>query len=153
MIISIFLLIGCTDEITKNPGFSSPELAIENYINEEHVFGEVNLINTVYDETILFIEWREKVYLLGELLVDDQKYLVKPITSKVSLRNNIIKASMEFTTSLGNDYTFMFSDNGGSNFISIPESKFHVNVVEGHTLKTKPYGPLISVVKSVENFQ
>lgn len=138
IVITVLLVTACSEsEISSKTKesieyFTSKEKALEHYIENENVKGNIDLIKTTKDEELLVTQWSENNYFVGELKKDNEGFYAVRISAYVHME---IGASWELITIDGTEYTIFFNkDKENSNFIPLSNKEYYVAVVEGHKL-------------------
>lgn len=146
MVLIVFLISACSGkEVEYSP---SEKEALDSFIEKEEVKGNIDLILTTKDESLLAIQIREDVFFAGELIEDkDSNYYVRRISDNVSVG---IGASWELNTEKKNKYTIYFeNDEKDANFLPFSNGEYSIALSEGHTI-TKDTLEFTNAIKDVE---
>jgi hypothetical protein len=146
MVIAIFSISACSenDDIDY---FSTKEEALEHFVQNENVEGNIDLIITTNDERLLVTESREHTYFVGELVEDKAEYYTKRISANVEMT---VGGGWELNTTNKNEYTIFFEKNKEySNGIPFSNGEYVISLVEGHSISENGLS-LTNAIKEVE---
>ncbi|MFB4473214.1 hypothetical protein [Virgibacillus sp. SK37] len=145
MVITIFVLSACSEENSDH--YSSQEEALDYFIKDENIEGNIDLITTAKDEQLLVVQSSENTYFVGELVEDKEGYYASRISDNVSMT---VGASWEINTRDKNKYTIFFEKNKeDSNYIQLSNGEYDISLVEGHTI-SEDVPILKSAIKEVK---
>ena len=147
MVTAIFFISACSkgDNIDH---FSSKEETLEHFVQNENIKGNIDLITTTNDESLLVIQASENTYFVGELVEDKEGYYAKRISDNVSMT---IGASWELNTKDKIEYTIFFEkDKEDANSIQFANGEYYISLVEGHMISEENNFTLTSAIKEVE---
>ena len=109
--------------------FSSKEETLEHFVQNENVKGNIDLITTTNDESLLVIQSSGNTYFVGELMEDKEGYYAKRISDNVEMT---IGASWELTTKNKNEYTIFFEKNKeDANYIQFSNGEYGISPCRG----------------------
>lgn len=141
LFVVIFLLIGGCSESSLNfnediEHFSTEDEALEHFIENERIKGNVDLVTTTKSESLLVTQSSQNTYFVGELMKDDEGVFATRISAKVHME---VGAAWELITIGGNKYTIFFEkDNEKPYLINLSNGDYYISIVEGHTLSKDP---------------
>lgn len=134
LVISIILLSACNENNIEY--FTSEDEAFKNFIKEENIEGNIDLLTTTNNEVLLVAQSSEIVYFIGELIENHEGYYVKRLSDSVALE---LGGSWEFDTMGGNEYTIFFEKNKEDmNYTQLSNGEFGILLVEGHVIGEDP---------------
>ena len=146
MVIAIFFISACSER-DNIAHFSSKEETLEHFVQNENIKGNIDLITTTNDESLLVIQSSGNTYFVGELVEDKEGYYAKRISDNVEMT---IGASWELNTMNKNEYTIFFEKNKeDANYIQFSNGEYDISLVEGHTISENTLA-LTSAIKEVE---
>ena len=147
MVISIFFISACSGKDNIDH-FSTKEETLEHFVQNENVNGNIDLITTTNDESLLVIQASENTYFVGEIVEDKEGFYAKRISDNVSMT---VGASWELNTKDKNEYTIFFEKNKeDANSIQFSNGEYYISLVEGHTISEENTFALTSAIKEVE---
>ena len=147
MVIAIFFISACSDKDNIDH-FSSKEESLEPFVQNENVKGNIDLITTTNDESLLVIQSSGNTYFVGELVEDKEGYYAKRISDNVEMT---IGASWELNTKDKNEYTIFFEKNKeDANSIQLANGEYYITLGEGHMISEENTFALTSAIKEVE---
>ena len=128
LMITILLLAACSENSTNYTDeikyFSSIDKALENFIEVEKIYGEIELITTTKNDKLLVTQRRKNTYFVGELKKDDKGFYAVKISASAEM---VKGASWEFNTIDGNEYTISFEKfTDEPNFRPLSNGKYYV---------------------------
>ena len=145
MAITILLIAACSDS-SNIEHFSSKEKALENFIGDENIKGNIDLITTTKTEKILVTQQSENIYFVGEFKEDEEEFYAVRISDNVQMETG---ASWELITMDGNEYTIFFKKTTVEPyFIQLSNEEYYISVVDGHMSDEK--SALTNVIEGVE---
>jgi hypothetical protein len=146
LVIAIFFVSACSKKDNIDH-FSSKEEALEHFVQKENIQGNVDLITTVRDESLLVIQPSGNTYFVGELAGDKEGYYAKRISDNVEMTRG---GSWELNTMDKNKYTIFFEKNKkDANYIQFSNGEYDISLVEGHTISQNALA-LTNAIKEVE---
>lgn len=146
VVIAIFFISACSEKDDRDY-FSTKEEALEHFVQNENVEGNIDLIITKNDERLLVTESREHTYFVGELAEEKEGYYTKRISANVEMT---IGGGWELNTTNKNEYTIFFEKNKEySNGIPFSNGEYIISLVEGHTISENGLA-LTNAIKEVE---
>ena len=147
MVIAIFFISACSEKDNIDH-FSSKEETLEHFVQNENIKGNIDLITTTNDVSLLVIQSSGNTYFVGELVEDKEGYYAKRISANVEMTT--IGASWELNTMDKNEYTIFFEKNiEDANYIQFSNGEYDISLVEGHTISENTFA-LTSAIKEVE---
>lgn len=146
MVISIFFLPACSEK-GNIEHFSTKEETLEQFVQNENIKGNIDLMTTTKDEKLLVIQSSGNTYFVGELVEDKKGYYVERISDNVEMT---IGASWQLNTMDKNEYTIIFvKDKEDVNYIQLSNGEYDISLLEGHTISDNTLA-LTSAIKEVE---
>jgi hypothetical protein len=146
VVIAIFFISACSEKDDIDY-FSTKEEALKQFVQNENVEGNIDLIIATNDERLLVTESREHTYFIGELIEDKEGYYTKRISANVEMT---IGGSWELNTTNKNEYTIFFEkDREYSNGIPFSNGEYVISLVEGHKISENGLA-LTNAIKEVE---
>ncbi|WP_191697565.1 hypothetical protein [Psychrobacillus faecigallinarum] len=146
MVIAVFFISACNEKDNIDH-FSSKEETMEHFVQNENIKGNIDLITTTNDESLLVVQSSGNTYFVGELVEDKEGYYAKRISDNVEMT---IGASWELNTMDKNEYTIFFEKNKeDANYIQFSNGEYDISLVEGHTIRENTFA-LTSAIKEVE---
>ncbi|KGP71032.1 hypothetical protein [Pontibacillus yanchengensis] len=135
-VITLLIIGGCSENSSKIKDkikhFPSKHEALEYFIKDENIRGNIDLVTTTKSDQLLVIQWRENIYFVGELNEDDKGYYTGKISANVHMK---IGGAWELNTMDGNEYTIFFDKtNEKTNSIKLSNEEYFISIEEGHTL-------------------
>lgn len=145
-VVSLFFISACSEE-SNIQYYSSKDETLEQYINNNDIQGNIDLITTMENESILVIQSRESSYYIGELVENKEGYYIKRISDNVDMT---VGGSWELRTEAKNKYTIFFEKGKEDvNYTKLSNGEYGVSLVEGHTISSDDLAST-SVIKEIE---
>ena len=149
MFIVILFLSACNEKDNIDH-FSSKEEALEHFVQNENIKGNIDLITTTKDEKLLVTQSSGNTYFVGELVKDKKGYYAKRISDNVEMT---IGGSWKLETKDKNEYTIFFEKNKEDlNYIQFSNGEYDISLVDGHTIRENSL-TLTSAIKEVETIK
>ncbi len=106
MIITVFLIAACNEnpEIIQ---FKTKDKALDNYIADQNIQGNIELLTTISNEKLLVAKSIENSYFIGELIETNKGFYAERISDNVQLE---MGGSWPIITMDGNKYTSLLSN-------------------------------------------
>ena len=157
LFVLILLLIGsCSENFSNNKDdieiFSTQEEALDHFIDNENIEGNIELVTTTNNELLLVVERSKNIYFVGELKEDDKGMFALKISADVNMDESAGGGAWELVTLDGNEYTIYFEKTNERPYpylINLSNDEYFVSIVEGHTLSENSLG-LTNVIKEVD---
>ena len=131
MVIPIIFISACSEKDNIEHIYSKEE-ALEHFVQNEDINGNIDLITTTKDDRLLVIQSSGSTYFVGELVEDKDGYYIERISDNVEMTEG---ASWELTTKDKNEYTIFFEkDKEDVNYIQFSNGGYSVSLVEGSTI-------------------
>ena len=128
IILSVFIIAACSE----NPNifhFKTKDEALDNYIANQNIQGNIEVITTISNEKLLVAQSIENSYFVGELKETNKGFYAERISDSVQLE---LGGSWPIITMDGNKYTIFFEKMNKDGFFKMLNSDYYVSIVKEH---------------------
>lgn len=126
LILTVFLTASCSED-PKNEHFKTKDLAMDDFIDDQNIQGNIKMITTTKKEKLLVAKSMENSYLVGELNKTNQGFSAERISDNVQLE---MGGSWPLITKEGNKYTIIFETTNEPGFVQLFNEEYFVSLVK-----------------------
>jgi len=153
-VITLLIIGGCSENSTKIKDkikhFPSKHEALDHFIEDENIRGNIDLVTTTKSDHLLVTQWRENIYFVGELNENDEGFYTGKISVNVHMK---IGGAWELNTMDGNEYTIFFDKNKEKpNSIKLSNEEYFISIEDGHTLSNNSLN-VTTVINEVDTIK